>query len=166
MGLITAPTNPRPTDDGLGFLFRALSPREAGEYFGVPEATIRAEADAGRLPGEKIGDDWRFLGLALARWLFSGTHRIPSVQAAQASKLTREQDAFRELLPTLLDNYREQYVAIHDGRVVASGADKVAVAREAYTKHGYQEILVTRVSAPPPRVIHIGGTPIGTPEAE
>ena len=46
----------------------------------------------------------------------------------------RERRAFRELLPELLQTHFGQYVVIHDGKVVASGSDRVAVALEAYSR--------------------------------
>ena len=44
----------------------------------------------------------------------------------------RERRAFHELLPELLQTHFGQYVVIHDGKVVASGSDRVAVALEAF----------------------------------
>ena len=43
-------------------------------------------------------------------------------------KWRHEQEAFRRLLPELLKTHRNQYVAIHAGKVVESGPDKLAVA--------------------------------------
>jgi excisionase family DNA binding protein len=46
-----------------------LTPAEAAGFLRVPEAAVVQEAEAGRLPGRKIGADWRFSRLALAEWL-------------------------------------------------------------------------------------------------
>ena len=125
---------------------------------------------AGRLRGQPADGDWRFLRLALAQWLLSGPHPEPPSQPpageGTTSKWDRERTAFRSLLPDLLKTHLGQYVAIHDGRVVEAGTDKATVARTAYEKHGYQPIFVALVTDAPPRVVHIGGTPIGTPEME
>jgi hypothetical protein len=66
-------------------------------------------------------------------------------------KFEREFQAFHQLLPQLLRNYRGQYVAIHDGRVVASGQDKVGVALRAYAEHGNVPICVRLVAETPER---------------
>ena len=65
------------------------------------------------------------------------------------SKWRREQRAFRRLLPELLRTHRGQYVAMHEGEVVESGPDKLAVAERAYARFGYVPIYVTFVSAEP-----------------
>src|SRR5882672_6616877 len=46
-------------------------------------------------------------------------------------KLAREFDAFEGLLPELLPTHRGQYVAVHNGQVVASGTNKLDVAHHA-----------------------------------
>src|SRR5947199_2039377 len=56
-------------------------------------------------------------------------------------KFNREWFAFYELLPELLKTYRGQYVALHDGRVVAGGPDKYAVCRQAHQQFGQVTIL-------------------------
>jgi hypothetical protein len=79
----------------------------------------------------------------------------PSLPTPPDDKWRREQQAFRRLLPELLQSHRGQYVAIHDGRVVASGADKLDVAGQAYARHGYVPIYVSLVTdrpAPPVRI--------------
>lgn len=57
-------------------------------------------------------------------------------------KWEREYQAFRRLLPQLLQSHRGQYVAIHNGQVVASGADKLVVAMEAFAQIGNVSIHV------------------------
>jgi len=71
------------------------------------------------------------------------------------TKWDHEYAAFLRLLPELLKTHYEQYVAIHEGRVVGAGLDKLAVATEAYQKFGKQEILVRLVSDKPPRIVRI-----------
>ncbi len=65
-------------------------------------------------------------------------------------KLAREFDAFERLLPELLKTCRGQYVAIHEGRVVATGTEKLEVAHEAYRQFGRQPILVRLVAEQQP----------------
>ncbi|WP_439625622.1 DUF5678 domain-containing protein [Gemmata sp.] len=71
------------------------------------------------------------------------------------TKWDAEYEAVLRLLPELLKTHRDQYVAVHEGRVVGSGTDKLAVAQEAYKTFGYVEILVRLVTDKPPRVVNI-----------
>jgi hypothetical protein len=71
------------------------------------------------------------------------------------SKFQREMAAFRRLLPHLLPQYRNQYVAIHEEKVVGSGDNLISVAKDAYARFGYQPIyvdLVTDIASPPIRI--------------
>jgi hypothetical protein len=73
----------------------------------------------------------------------------------------RERRAFFDLLPSLIKTQPGQYVAVHDGTVVASGSDRVGVALDAYQRVGYVPIYVglvgegprRRVRLPSPRVM-------------
>lgn len=68
-----------PSGEGqIPFVLTVIGPKEAAEYLHVPEQTVLEEAERGRLPGQKIGTQWRFLVLALAEWLCSpGAHPKP-----------------------------------------------------------------------------------------
>lgn len=68
------------------------------------------------------------------------------------------------MLPELLRTHAEQYVAVHGGRVVASGTDKPTVALAAYQACGYQPIPVLLVTDRPPRIVYLSGRPIDPPE--
>jgi hypothetical protein len=77
----------------------------------------------------------------------------PSLEplAATAGKWEREYQAFCRLLPQLLQTHAGQYVAVHDGQVIASGTDKVAVALQAFSQVGTVPIhvgLVTEAAEP------------------
>ena len=58
------------------------------------------------------------------------THAAPAVdwQPMVRDKWAREYHAFQRLLPELLEKYRDQYVVIHEERVVDSGSDDLALA--------------------------------------
>ncbi|HYH66164.1 MAG TPA: hypothetical protein VD866_15835 [Urbifossiella sp.] len=88
----------------------------------------------------------------------------PAMTEAETAIWESEKAAFRAMLPELLRTHAEQYVAVHHGRVVASGTDKTAVALAAYETCGYLPIPVLLVTDGPPRIVHLSGTPIGTPE--
>src|SRR5262245_2257364 len=67
----------------------------------------------------------------------------------------RERRAFWEMLPELLKTHFGQYVVIHDGKVVASGSDRVAVALEAYSRVGYVPVYLGHVTNEPQRPARI-----------
>lgn len=79
------------------------------------------------------------------------------------TKWEEEQRAFLRMLPALLDSHRSHYVAVHQGGVVASGVEKLAVLLRAYDQCGYVPIYVGLVEErplPPERLPHyrvIGG---------
>ena len=91
------------------------------------------------------------------------TMPAPVLPALPDDKWRREQRAFRALLPALLKTHRGQYVAVHEGQVVESGEDKLAVAGRAYARFGYVPIYVSLVTeqpavvrVPSPRPLHPG----------
>jgi hypothetical protein len=65
------------------------------------------------------------------------------------TKWEREHRAFQLKLPDLLKTHRGKYVAVHDGKVVDSGDDKVALALRAYGTFGYVPIYVGLVAERP-----------------
>jgi hypothetical protein len=65
------------------------------------------------------------------------------------TKWEREYQAFLGLLPELLKAHEGKYVAVHEGRVVDVGEDKVALALGVYEKYGYVPIYVGLVATRP-----------------
>jgi hypothetical protein len=96
------------------------------------------------------------------------THSPPELASGDVPQGAwgRERQAFEALLPTLLATLRGQYVAIHDGMVVASGSDRAVVAQAAYARVGYvpvylgflNESLPRPLRLPSPRVVQDGGS--------
>jgi hypothetical protein len=72
------------------------------------------------------------------------------------SKGEREYRAFLRLLPGLLATHRGQFVAIHEGRVVDSGPERVEVAYRVQQRLGPVPIHVALVSDEPERVYRSG----------
>lgn len=70
-------------------------------------------------------------------------------------KWSREKRAFLAMLPELLTKYRDQFVAVHEGRVVGVGEDQIAIGLAAYRQFGNVAILVRKVTDAPPRVVRI-----------
>jgi hypothetical protein len=79
----------------------------------------------------------------------------PVVPTGGENKWRREQQAFRRLLPDLLKSNPNQYVAIHEGKVVEVGSDKLEVAGRAYARFGYVPIYVSLVTDQPLAPIRI-----------
>jgi hypothetical protein len=89
----------------------------------------------------------------------------PDLPAGDDDKWRREQRAFRRLLPELLATHRGRFVAIHEGRVVESGDDKIDVARRAYARFGYVPIFVSLVAEPPAVPVRVPSPRLGGPPA-
>jgi hypothetical protein len=79
----------------------------------------------------------------------------PSIPTQPVDKWRSEQLAFRRMLPDLLKNHLNHFVAIHEGRVVEFGLDKLAVAQLAYARFGYQPIYVSLVTEASPLPIRL-----------
>ena len=71
------------------------------------------------------------------------------------SKWEQECSAYWRLLPTLVSQYRDQYVAIHEGQVVDSGANQAELALQVYRRFGYVPIYVGLVSDEPRRMLRV-----------
>lgn len=76
----------------------------------------------------------------------------------------QELEAFNRMLPELLKTHRGQFVAIFQGNVVGTGSNKLAVARDAYEKHGAVNVLVRLVAEEQP-ISRITGPRLVRPEA-
>jgi hypothetical protein len=83
------------------------------------------------------------------------------------SKWEREYEAFRQMLPRLLQTHRGQYVAVHEGQVIESGSDPVDVTFQALSRVGNVDVHVGHVTDEPAplyrsgvrRVVSAGGAP-------
>lgn len=103
-----ASARPRSPDDGLGFLFRVIDAKQAGEYLQVPSEVVIAEAESGRLPGQKIGTEWRFVPLAIAEWLLASR---PSPTSANRDALLAVAGSLADdetLNPLVVEIYRQR----------------------------------------------------------
>jgi hypothetical protein len=74
------------------------------------------------------------------------------IPAAELSKGEREYQAFLRLLPQLLATHRGQYVAVHEGQVVDTGNDDIALIQRVHARFGYVPIHVGLVTDPLPVV--------------
>jgi hypothetical protein len=81
---------------------------------------------------------------------------IITLPAPSHTKWGREYQAFQRLLPQLLATHRGQYVAIHEGKVVDSGDEKLALALRVLAKVGNVAIHVGLVTDEPQPVSRSG----------
>ena len=88
--------------------FDILTPSQAAAYLQVDEETVLREAEAGRLPGQKLGGQWRFLRLAIAEWLRSGER---AMSEAKKQSMLSVVGAFKDddtLEPMVAEIYRQR----------------------------------------------------------
>jgi excisionase family DNA binding protein len=80
---------PEKPTGGLGFwppppvvmaYFKVLTTPEAAQYLRVSESVLLREAEAGRIPGRKLGGEWRFSELAVANWLNTQPPETPAIR--------------------------------------------------------------------------------------
>ena len=71
------------------------------------------------------------------------------------NKWEREYQAFLRLLPDLLRTHCNQYVAVHEGKVVDNGPDLVEVALRAYAQFGYVPIYIDLVTERPLSLVRV-----------
>ena len=70
--------------------------------------------------------------------------------AVRDEKWQREYSAFLAMLPQLLQTHAGKYVAIHEGRLVDFGDDKIELGLRAYRAYGHIAIYVGLATATPP----------------
>jgi excisionase family DNA binding protein len=81
-----------PSTNGVAYSpLDVLTLAEAAAYLRVAEEVVRSEADAGRLVGRRVGDEWRFVREAVAAWL-----RTPQPAATPLAAWTPEREAEAE----------------------------------------------------------------------
>jgi hypothetical protein len=72
-----------------------LTLAEVAGYLQLPEAAVRAEAEAGRLVGRNVGGEWRFVRRGVADWLRTPTRKPSSLPAPPHLEETpEEQETF------------------------------------------------------------------------
>jgi excisionase family DNA binding protein len=80
-------------------------------YLRIPKSTLYRLAQQGRIPGQKVGRQWRFLRAAVDRWLEERRHataspaRRRSQPRARAGLLERD-PTLAEIVRRLVDAYR------------------------------------------------------------
>jgi hypothetical protein len=77
-----------------------------------------------------------------------------SYHATERALAEQNLEAFKQLLPDLLQNHKDEYVAIRHGYVVGFGPDGKTLWYKMCARHGVGGILVMKVTDTP-RIIHI-----------
>lgn len=68
---------------------------------------------------------------------------------AELEKLRPGREAFQRLLPELLRTHQNLFVAIHDGQVVDSDADNLALAQRVMARFGKEQVYIQKVCQQP-----------------
>jgi excisionase family DNA binding protein len=88
LSLPDAPSNPSPLD--------VLTLSEAAAYLRLPEDAVRAAAESGRLAGQNVGGEWRFVRAGIVAWLQSPrlSERKPRLPPPAVEETPEEHAAF------------------------------------------------------------------------
>lgn len=111
---------------------------------------VRRQAEAQRKTPDTLVVEW------------VSSHLEAEGQMADDDLAAFEQEvaAFEAMKPVLLNQYYGQYVAIHQGNVVASGDDKLEVSRQVRAQYGTVTYYVELVVEDMPRRARIPSTRI------
>ena len=103
-----------------------LTLAEAAAFLRVDEASLAADADADRVPGQRVGGEWRFHRAGLMHWLATGraARSDTPLEAAhrrhQAALASGDADAECETFLEVLREQREELNRYHErGRASA-----------------------------------------------
>jgi hypothetical protein len=91
----------------------------------------------------------------VTEWVAAHLDEESSEEDESLAAFEKEIAAFEVLKPTLLEQYAGQYVAIHQGKVVASGDNKLEVSRQAREQYGLVNYYVDLVALDSPRRVRI-----------
>jgi hypothetical protein len=72
---------------------------------------------------------------------------LPFPRDPQRETMEREVEAYQAMHPELIRKYRGEYVAIHEGRVVAHDSDPVALLQRIRSQFPNQVVLRRKVEA-------------------
>lgn len=70
-------------------------------------------------------------------------------------KMQEEEAAYEALHPTLLTQYRNQYVAIHQGVVVDHAPDEIELVERVHARYPDQVVLIRKVGLLPLELLQI-----------
>jgi excisionase family DNA binding protein len=75
-----------------------LTLAEAASYLRLPEDAVRAEAEAGRLVGQNVRGEWRFVRAGVAAWLQTPLRPKTVSTRPRVEETQEEYDAFMAVI--------------------------------------------------------------------
>jgi len=119
----------------------------------IPEESILAKYEGNLFSTLKRSDTMNedSLGTTMNDTTTQTTFEV-TVPPVNLSKGQREYRSFLRLLPQLLTTHRGQFVAVHEGKVVDTETDDIALVRRVHAQIGYVPIHVGLVTEQPPVV--------------
>ena len=82
--------------------------------------------------------------------------RLDESETAEVTRaFEQEVAAFERLRPALLEQYAEQYVAIFQGKVVASGDEKLVLLDQVRDRFGHVVCYIEKVSPDSPQTVRM-----------
>ena len=106
--------------------YDVLTASQAAAYLQVSEDVVIQEAETGRLPGQKIGSQWRFLRLAIAEWLRSGQNPKAKPKSSKERMLAVAGALKDYETPEEYEAYMASILAYRDEIDRATGSGKYA----------------------------------------
>jgi excisionase family DNA binding protein len=73
-----------------------LTAQEAADFLRVPLLTVQRQAKAGRLPGRRVGKQWRFARSVLLEWMAAGPDSRDLELYSRREEAATEGEAFQD----------------------------------------------------------------------
>jgi hypothetical protein len=86
-------------------------------------------------------------------WVAEHVDQLETSEITQAFE--QEVAAFEQLRPALLEQYAGKYVAIYQGKVVASGDEKLALLDQVRERFGHVVCYIEKVAPDSPRTVRM-----------
>jgi excisionase family DNA binding protein len=100
------PLLPLPDTPAAGSPLDVLTLSQAAEYLQLPEDAVRAVAEAGRLVGQNVGGEWRFVRDSILTWL--RTPRQPAPNSRITPPVVQETPEEHEAFLASIQAYRDE----------------------------------------------------------
>ena len=114
-------------------------------------ATIQLPQELYEAVQEQAAAEAKTTDTLIAEWI---AERLGQSEATQTSEAFAEEvAAFEQLRSSLLEEYEGQYVAIYQGEVVGSGADKLALLHQVREQFGHVVCYIEKVTPDSPRTV-------------
>ena len=89
----------------------------------------------------------------VTKWV--SKHLTPSITTDDSGSFEREVAAFERLMPSLLEQYADKYVAVHQGKVIASGDEKLSLLHQVREEFGQVACYIEKVTPEYPQTVRI-----------